>query len=248
MHRAQRQRGHALTEFIVLSVALVPLFLLMPLIGKYQDISHSVLAASRYAAFDMLTRYNDPKPQAQLEQEIRRRFFSSSGSPIKTSDLAQDVEADQNPLWRDPANKPLIAKFSDVQVGTSWAGLSGTPDVFNDTARATFGLPRRELYTATITVPLINVPEGLRFYEPFDKLNLQVRRHTSVAPDSWAGSSASQVQGQIDRALLVPLSRPLKALSPFVELTMKAVEPGVRPPKLGELQFWADQVPLDRLK
>lgn len=244
---ADLQRGHALTEFIVVAVALVPLFLLMPLIGKYQDIAHSTLAASRYAAFDMLTRYQNAKPQEQLEQEVRRRFFSASTLPIKSNDSAGDVQADQNPLWRDPTNRPLIAKFSDIQVSPSWTAQTGSPEALNKSANLLVNLPARDIYTATITVPLINLPEGLRFYQPFDQLNLQVQRRTSVAPDPWAAAGPAQVQAQIDKALVVPLSRPLRGFLDLVNLPMEAVEPGVRQPKLGQLDFWTDQVPCDRL-
>ena len=34
-------RGQALTEFLVISLVLISLFLLLPVIGKYQDISHA---------------------------------------------------------------------------------------------------------------------------------------------------------------------------------------------------------------
>ena len=246
--RPKRQRGQALTEFIALCIALVPLFLLFPLIGKYQDIAHSVLAASRYVAFDMLTRYNDPKPQAQLEQEVRRRFFSATALPIKSNDSAGNVAIDQNPLWRDPVNKPLIANFNDIQVSTHWTASSNWANGSFNTAASWLDLSDRGIYTATITVPIANLPAGLRFYEPFDKLNLRVQRHTSIVPDTWAAGSAAQVQSKLDRTLPVPLSQPLQALSPFVDLWMLPTEPGVRPPKLGELQFWVDQVPADRLK
>ena len=246
--RSSKQKGHALTEFIVLAIALVPLFLLMPLIGKYQDISHSVLAASRYVAFDMLTRYNNPKPQAQLEQEVRHRFFSSSTSAIKTNDAAGDVKTDQNPHWRDPQNRALISKFSDIQVHTNWEETTGSVAALNNSANETVRLPKRDLFTATITVPIINLPTGLRYYKPLDKLNLQISRRTSVAPDTWAASGPGQVQAQLDRPLLIPLSTALKTLSPFVKTFNKVVDPGVSEPKLGELQFWADQLPLDRLQ
>jgi hypothetical protein len=253
LHLPQRQRrihaqqGQALTEFIVVALALVPLFLLMPLIGKYQDIAHSTLAASRYVAFDQLTRYQNPKPQAQLEQEVQRRFFSATALPIKSNDAAGDVRVDQNPLWRDPTNRPLIAKFSDIQVSPSWAAQTGSPDALNKSANLLVNLPERDIYTATITVPLINLPEGLRFYEPFDKLNLRVKRHTSVVADPWSASSPAAVQAQIDRPLLAPLSRPLRGFSNLTDPIMDAVEPRVSKPKLGELDFWADQVPIDRL-
>ena len=48
--------GQALTEFLVVSLVLIPLFLLIPMIGKYQDISHATQLASRYAAFDAVLR------------------------------------------------------------------------------------------------------------------------------------------------------------------------------------------------
>jgi len=72
---APGQGGQALTEFIVVALALIPLFLLLPVIGKYQDIAHSVQLASRYAAFDAMIR-NDVsgtwKPESQLAEEVRR--------------------------------------------------------------------------------------------------------------------------------------------------------------------------------
>jgi hypothetical protein len=51
-----RTRGQALTEFLLVSLALIPLFLLLPMIGKYQDINHATQMASRYAAFDAILR------------------------------------------------------------------------------------------------------------------------------------------------------------------------------------------------
>lgn len=245
---AKPQQGHALTEFIVLSVALVPLFLLMPLIGKYQDMAHSTLAASRYAAFDRVNRYQTPKPQAQLEQEVRRRFFSTTAQPIKSNDLANDVQADQNPLWRDPTNRPLIAKFSDIVLSTSWSPLEDFAVALNRSGEKLIDLPKRDIYTATISVPLINLPEGLRFYQPFDKLNLQIKRHTSVQPDPWTASGPGEVLEKLDQPLLVPLRIPLRALKPLVDPLVIAVEPKVPAPNLGGLDFWSDQVPQDRIK
>ena len=50
------QQGQALTEFLVASLVVVPLFLLIPMIGKYQDMAHNTLMASRYVAFGPLKR------------------------------------------------------------------------------------------------------------------------------------------------------------------------------------------------
>lgn len=54
----RRQAGQALVEFLAMAAPLLGLFLLMPMIGKYQDIAHATQMASRYAAFDA-TVHND---------------------------------------------------------------------------------------------------------------------------------------------------------------------------------------------
>lgn len=87
--RSNLECGQALTEFIVLALALIPLFLLIPIIAKYQDIAYATQIASRYVAFDVMTRADgnsSSKPQKKLEDEVRRRFFGNSDAPIKTDD------------------------------------------------------------------------------------------------------------------------------------------------------------------
>jgi hypothetical protein len=50
------QHGQALVEFLVASMAIVPLFFLIPVIIKYQGINNSTQLASRYVAFDAMHR------------------------------------------------------------------------------------------------------------------------------------------------------------------------------------------------
>lgn len=82
----RRQAGQALVEFLAMAAPLLGLFLLMPMIGKYQDIAHATQMASRYAAFDA-TVHNDAagssKPPAQLAAEVRRRYFSRPDAPSR---------------------------------------------------------------------------------------------------------------------------------------------------------------------
>ena len=89
----RRQAGQALVEFLAMAAPLLGLFLLMPMIGKYQDIAHATQMASRYAAFDA-TVHNEAagsyKPPTQLAAEVRRRYFSRPDAPIKTDDAAGD--------------------------------------------------------------------------------------------------------------------------------------------------------------
>lgn len=66
------QQGQALAEFPAISVAMVPLFLLIPVIAKYQDISNSTQMASRY---EVRRRFFQQFRCAHQDQRCGRRFF-----------------------------------------------------------------------------------------------------------------------------------------------------------------------------
>lgn len=255
-----RPRGQALSEFLVLAVALVPLFLLIPIIAKYQDISHSTQMASRYVAFEAMTR-NDSlstwKPEAQLADEVRRRFFSNADAAIKTNDKVGNFKAHQNLFWRDPNDKPLIENFdSDVSIsfgaGNNTAhsgGFSGASDGTPFTLHNKLALQARGIYTANVSVALANLPDGLQFYRPFNDINLIMRRSTSVLIDGWTGRNPSTVQAKLDNAAIYPGSI-LRPLSNIVDPIVSVIElpGGISGPRLGQLDFWADVVPKDRLR
>lgn len=256
-----RQSGQALTEFLVIAVALVPLFLLLPLIAKYQDVAHATQMASRYVAFDAMTRNGTVspwKPESQLGDEIRRRFFSNADAPIKTDDVAGDFLADDNLFWRGAGNESLITSFAnDVRLSfgpgngaAHAAGFTAASDGVPFVLRNQLALPARGIYTANVSVALANMPAGLKFYEPFDRINLSIARSTSVAIDSWAAASPAQIETKIAaRPEIFPVGD-LSAISPIVDADVRLIEaPGfIAGPQLGRLDFWRDVVPDDRLK
>lgn len=268
--RGPRSGGQALTEFVVIGLALVPLFLLIPLIGKYQSISHATEMAGRYVAFEAVANNEGMsayKPRAQLEQEVRRRFFSNSDAPIKTNDEAGDFKANQNLMWVDPQGEALIRRFSDVSVsfgaanGTSHAdAISGADD------GAPFNMPvpfkvademalKTGVYRANVHVKLANLkdigPGYASTYETFKNIDLSISRHTALVPDTWTAADPMQVQSRIDKTVLFP-GKMLANAKPLVKAAVMAVQsPAIpagnaNPPKLGELDFWRDEVPADR--
>jgi hypothetical protein len=267
MSKHSAQAGQALTEFLVAAVAIIPLFLLMPLIAKYQDINHSTLSASRYAAFEAMTRNDSTsygwKPPSQLADEVRRRFFSNPDAPIKTDDVAGNFKANQNLFWRGPRDEALISDINnDVQVsfGTSGAsdhasGFSGAPDGNIFSLKDQLDLKARGIYTAGVSVSLLNMPAGLKFYEPFDQINLRMTRRTSLAIDAWTASGPGQVASKIEGASLIYPATVLSGITPILGAAVASVElPGVfarKPmpsPRFGELDFFVDVVPADRLR
>lgn len=257
------QRGQALTEFLVLAVALVPMFLLVPMIAKYQDLSHATQLASRYVAFDAINRGglpgdNDWAPPAQLADEVRRRFYSNSDAPIKSDDVAGDFDANRNLFWRDPYGNPLIKKFSDVALSfgngaaAQTGGFSTASDagVFNKIPLANanhIGLASPGIYTASVSVALANLPAGIRSIEPFDRLDLSIQRRTSLLFDPWSSTTTARTEARV--ATLAPLNSILNTINPLITAALKVVDlDGVKAPKFGNLSMWRDAVPADRLK
>ena len=236
------QQGQALMEFLVVAVALMPLFLLLPIIAKYQDIAHSTLIASRYAAFDDMVRnatQNSQKPIEQLQDEVRRRFFSSSTAPIKTNDVAGNFKAHQNLFWRTPNDQSLIAKFDDVLVQRS---NQGGQDAYGFMYK--FG--GSGISTTNVSVKLANLPANLEFYKPFDNINLVMQRSTSVVTDGWSSRNPIDVGNKVLE--IKPYYELYSSLSTVIDPLVKVLEPGSTPPHLGKLDFWRDDVPADRLK
>lgn len=259
------QRGQALTEFLVLAFVLLPLFLLIPLIGKYQDISHTAQMASRYVAFEAMTRnYNSDsgwKPEAELADDVRRRFFGNPDAPVKTQEGADDARVNQNLFWRDPQDNSLIkaintdvtVNFGPTHGSTHSAAFSTASDNSSFNALGishALGLEAKGIYTAGVNVSVANVPDGLKFYEPFDKINLVISRGTSILIDPWTAKSPAQIESKITaHPALFPVSS-LAGVSSSVDASVAIIDlpGGLSGPKLGKLDFWTDVVPVDRLK
>jgi len=272
MSAHRRQQGQALTEFLVVALLLIPLFLLLPMIAKYLDIAHATQMASRYAAFEAMHRNSATpdgwKPPAQLADEVRRRFFSNGDAPVKTGDTAGDFAAHRNAFWRDSQGKPLIGTIgNDVRLGfgadgsgaTHGAGLSAASD------QAPFALlgpvldlPEDGIYSAGVSVDLAN-PAALPgsyagTYDMFSKLGLRMTRQTALVVGHWAARDPAQVRDRIDKVPMFP-GRLLAPARPLVDAAVTIVESPsclkggcIKGPQLGELAFWDDVVPKDRLK
>ena len=271
MTRSQRgmpspssQQGQALTEFLVASLVVVPLFLLIPMIGKYQDMAHHTLMASRYVAFDAITRndgVNTWKPESQLAQEVQRRFFSNSRAPIKTGDAAGNFRSHRNGMWTDPFGNPLLRNFDqDVRVNygfgggaTHNAGFSDSRDGDPFVLMNRFDLSRRGIYTANVAVTVANLPGGLRLIAPFDDINLVINRSTTVLLDPWSARNPQDVQNRLRDVVINPGSL-LASIRPMTDLVVDGLDGrilglgDIRGPRLGDVQFWHDVVPTDRLR
>ena len=241
------QRGQSTVEFVVLSLVMVPLLLIVPLLGKYMDIAQTTAVASRYTAFEGTVRHSSStdgwKSDAELAQEVRRRFFSNSDAPIKTNDTAGNFNAHRNTLWFDHHGTPLLADFvKNVGVQTKKDTLS---QPFGALA-SSFKLPQDNLYTGQVTANIDDISN----LKPFDAIGLSVVRHTTVLVDPWAASGPAQVTAKIQGAgllfpyqLLEVIAAPLGILMSNPLMAILGTEN--TPPEVGRVN--PDQVPADRV-
>lgn len=249
------QRGQALVEFLYVSLAMVPVFLLLPMIGKYQDVAHATQMASRYAALDSIVHHNGTvtgqKGADSLANEIRHRFFGQSRDLIQATD-GQVVQPPSNPAWQTPFGRPLIAAPNDVSVNTV-SGLGASDrDIFNQQGTTGAGLANRMqlpaggLYRANVAVQLANLPDQLSLIEPFNDLNLNINRHTVILHETWSANHPSTVEQRT--ATLVPVAQDLRSIESTLNTLVQGVDMGRSGPQFNRLEMWRDMVPSDRIR
>ena len=244
---ARRTRGQSTVEFLVLALVLLPLFLIVPLLGKQLDIAQAAASASRYVAFEGTVRHGSSlqswKSDAQLADEVRRRFFSASTAPVKTDDVAGNFAAHRNPLWTDHRGDALLPSFA-ANVGAASRRTELTQPTGAVFASG-MGLDTNNLHTGSVRVNVADVA-GLA---PFDALGLSIERHTTVLVDPWSASGPAAVRDALRRerwsltspfpfGALEAVAAPLKLIPLVLEST--------RLPDIGRVD--ADIVPGDRIR
>jgi hypothetical protein len=235
-----RQRGQATTEFVVLALALVPLFIVVPLIGKYIDLNQAAEQSSRYVAFEAAARNtsNSWKTDAELATEVRRRFFSNSDAPIKTNDVAGDFSAHRNPIWTNHNGAPLLDKFeTSVGVKGDVSGLNAI--AATAPFRGMLDLSNDNLYTGTVTLKIADIAN----FKPFDKIALATSRKTVLLADAWTARGATSIRDKIEGA---PAMYPAAAIKAVIDLAGD-LPPLIYDPAMRVGNFDWDVVPCDRL-
>jgi len=238
---AKAQRGQSTVEFVVLALVLTPLFIAVPLVGKYIDLMNATEAASRYVAFEAMARNSATswKTDAELAAEVRRRFFSNSGAPIKTGDVAGDFAAHRNPMWTDHTGRPFLARFAD-DVGVRTQIESRNALAFDMGIAGAMGLSERNWYTASVTVRTAAIPE----FAPFDAAGLSITRRTVLLTDAWTARDAAQVRSRIEDG--APWTYPPRELRELFDV-IGTVPATIYDPRMRMGDHDWDVVPCDRL-
>jgi len=191
-----RQRGQAMVEFLVAALVIVPLFILVPLLGKYLDLKHNSIAASRKLAFECTVRYEDCaalNSNPAFADEIRMRFFSGNDTDVLSNDRppADEIAVGEgSKLWVDRQGRPLLERYSDVGIRTDAhnvdPGVAAAANVPGISGPNRFGLDlRRGLFDGRVQVRIARNNGGRNFLNQLDSLALNMQFHTAVLTDAW---------------------------------------------------------------
>lgn len=259
-----RARGHALVEMLLVAAALLPLLVLIPALGKLQDIAHAARMASRAVAFDAAWHHDrssgwtDPQ---QLAQQIRARHFARDAGPLRAGQEPGEGSGSwAPPHWTQPDGTSWIRDPQSIRIGfgpnASHEPADGWSDVGDSrpfelqplAGAARLGLPARGTFTGRVEVPLARWAEGIRLWQPFDRLDLTLAAETSVLIDGWVARSPAEVEQRVSSASPVPPGL-RDAARGLAGLGVTALELGrLPPPRIGDLEAWRDVVPQDRLR
>lgn len=241
------QRGQALTEFVIGAVLfLIPLFLIIPLLGKYADIKASAIQAARYNAWERTVWYGqtasstgdwegNDKSEATIKSEMASKFLVSD-------------------LWYDRAGTAMIAGSSnsitnEESPGTANTILGFAVSVAN--ALGPFNLEMDGLYAGTATVNIANttsvISEVLGSGAGSDpaRLNLSITDKNVIMANGWGANGAAHVKKQVQG--LTPTSLLSNPVIDAARWVLLPFAPELVPTVLELGKIEVDQVPPDRL-
>ena len=215
---ARRQRGQAMTEFVITAVLfLIPVFLLVPVLGKYIDMKGQAILGARYVAWERTVWYGGAsasvdwpgaaKSDAELHNEVRRRVFSES-SNIAANDKSGTTWAGSGvkTAWTNRNGSAMLANYDAVSQNLS---NEDTPGIASDVlslivtvtdAVGPFNLEMKGLQVAEVSVTAhtqaINMSLQGDASKAFNPGPLTFSDRSAVLSNTWAANGASHVKTQ----------------------------------------------------
>ncbi|MFL0797121.1 MAG: hypothetical protein K6L73_06475 [Cellvibrionaceae bacterium] len=150
----RQQQGQAMAEFVVAAATvLVPLFLILPLIGKYADINLTSVETARYVAWERSV-WHEPsnlptgisipmgetfpsKTDLTIRNEARSRFFGELEREVYSTSGRTLSQAELNPFWHDHDG---IAMITVSDTGVNVPDLDETPGIGYEVVRVFTGI------------------------------------------------------------------------------------------------------------
>jgi hypothetical protein len=169
---------------IAAGFVLVPLFLAIPLIGKYLDMRATAVQASRYAAWERTVWYggsaassigwfgasNSWQANAKTDQQIRNEIGvrqmseTSTTEPFSSSDQGSSGYLHSSKaLWQDRSSNQMLVDYDDLQNSITNNATPGTLNLIltpiaNFAATlGPFTLETQGLYSATVSMKVRDI-------------------------------------------------------------------------------------------
>jgi hypothetical protein len=169
---------------IVASLVLVPLFLAIPLLGKYLDIRSTAVQTARYAAWERTVWYGgdaasslgwfgvsrqwqaNEKNDDQIRRELGVRQLSETSATDGFSNAdrsANDFQNSTKTIWQDRSGQRLLANYSDIQNAVANDQAPGTLSLILDpianfaSTLGPFTLEMDGKYSAKVTIKVKDI-------------------------------------------------------------------------------------------
>ena len=225
------QRGQALAEtIVVISFVIVPFFVAVPLLAKYQDMRQATVSASRTAAFECSVRFEacrNGQATDDIVDQIRRRHFSKTLLGLRSDETPADdqLEQERNRFWVDRKGNALLQSYRDVALRIdheNFDAIKGKPrfeevlDAMSNVAGpGRFGLMARGgLFSAQVQsrAPMDQWLWGKLNLNHDPMLTFDSR--LGILADAWNASSAkgteaSSLTSRLDKGRRLPSARDL---------------------------------------
>ena len=251
----RRQRGQALTELLVLCLALLPLMGAIVVIGRYQSLARATDMASSFAAFDATRQPSLPDLSATSD-ELRALFYALPSTPLDHATMAQPA-LPTPPYWVSGADHPLFRNTrQDVQALPGAAGSVPGPALDPSVGRDAFQpvaslmtLPDGGLYRVHVRVSLSPAwaAAGSDHADAIPALTME--RSGAVLIQTWQASGPTEVIQRVEADPLIFPGPELQGLAMLFDPLVLDVDRfgSVTGPALGTASLWNDMVPADRL-
>jgi hypothetical protein len=245
----RRQRGQAMVEFVIgATLFLIPVFLIVPLLGKYADMRSSVIQAARYNAWERTVWYGgasstdgdwsqaQDKSEATIKGEMAAKFLT-------------------NELWFDRSGAAMMAGYSNSILNGESPGTANDLLSFAVTVANIipphFTLEMNGRYTGEATVTTASItpigqvtgqPAGLQTWE---SLNLTITDKNVIVANGWGAGGSDHVTKQTKG--LTPTSMLSNPVIDALRWVLVVFTPELAPTVLELGKVAVDEVPPDRI-
>lgn len=226
--RARSQRGQALTEMAIVAAVIVPLFLLVPMLGKYFHVQQTAQQAARSAAWQATVVADYQWSQLDATQQralLIDRHFGLAGDPIRTqASTATDGDDVRSAMTGTFSGQALLRRGDIVLSAYRNEDPGGFSGIVGNLLSALEHVPLGEfppgsdgLVTSEIVVRPRNLMTGsggpARFLDPFHELDLEMRATHTVLADAW-NAAGSGLEGHVSEGRERSVMKQVETLAP----------------------------------